>query len=114
MLEQVIASNFDFEVVDNLKSDDDNFDAKPDLRDLCQGIIFKKGDWATLFALGDRLKDDEIESARWYILAYAKSCLSKAILAPNAARCILEMREPFFNSKKPGFLAVCYKLWAAK
>lgn len=113
MLEQVIAANFDPEVIANLKSDEDDLDRKPDLRDLAKGIIFKQGTWESIYALVDRVPNEEIESARRYVLAYAKSCMAKQNTAPMAARCILEMREPFFNSGKAGFLAVCYKLFAA-
>jgi DNA polymerase III gamma/tau subunit len=113
MLEQVIASEFDPSVIANLKSEEDDFDAKPDLRNLARALIFKEGTWESIYALVDAIKDDELESARWFILAYAKSCMAKKNTAPMAARCILQMNEPFFNSKKPGFLAVCYKLFSA-
>jgi len=113
-LERMIAGNFRDDVVASLKSDEDDFDAKPDLRDLCRGIIFKKGSWAGLYAIIRSLKDEDIEPARWFILRYAASCAGDTGSAPQAARCILEMREPFFNSKKEGFLGICYKLWAAK
>jgi DNA polymerase-3 subunit gamma/tau len=114
LLEQAMAVDYDQQVVDGFKSIEDDLEARQDLRDLCKAIIFKQGTWDLIYNTVNAIPDDQLEPARWYVLAYAKSCMSKTSSAPLAARCILEMREPFFNSKKAGFLAVCYKLFAAK
>jgi len=114
LLEQAVAVDFDTEVIAGFKSIEDDLEARQDLRDLCKAIIFKQGTWDLIYSTVNAIPDDQLEPARWYVLAYAKSCMAKTNSAPLAARCILEMREPFFNSKKAGFLAVCWKLIAAK
>jgi DNA polymerase III gamma/tau subunit len=113
LLEQAMAVDFDSEVLAGFKSIEDDLEASPDLRDLCKAIIFKTGSWDLVYKTVNAIPDDKLEPARWYVLAYAKSCMANAKSAPMAARCILEMREPFFNSKKAGFLAICWKLFAA-
>lgn len=113
MLEQVIASKFNPTVIAGLHAENEDFDAKPDLRDLAKFLLFKQCSWEQVYALADKIEKEDLEPARWFILSYAKACLSKKASAATSARCILEFRHPFFDSGKPGFIAICYKLFAA-
>lgn len=112
MLDQAIAGGFDPKVIESIKDIDEN-DEKVELKPLLDGLLFNKMAWQSLATCINALDDEGIEGARWYLLRTASSMLARNQQPDRAARTILEMRHPFFDSKKPGFFAVCYKLWKA-
>jgi hypothetical protein len=60
------------------------------------------------------MTDDEVETARWMLLRYAATCMKEGKNAARAAKVITAMKNPFFDSKKPGFLANYYLAWASR
>jgi hypothetical protein len=72
----------------------------------------KSNEWNKVYALIDALDEDEIESVRWMLLRYAASCMKDVKNTARSALLIQGMATPFFDSKKPGFLAKCYLVWS--
>lgn len=61
-------------------------------------------EWMKLFDLVEGMPDDQIESCRWMVLNYAKSCMKNPAKIKRAGRIVQAFRAPFFDTKKAGFL----------
>jgi hypothetical protein len=80
---------------------------------ICEAIMFpKQNDWSRVYGLIMSIPEDEVESARWMILSYAKSCMKNQKNAERGARVIQAMKSPFFDSKLAGFLSNYYLVWS--
>lgn len=109
-LNQMQACDFDSSILADLgRSVDEKHNAFP----LCSMLMWpKSNEWGKVYTLIDSLDDDEIESVRWMLLRYAASCMKDSKNAARSALLIQGMATPFFDSKKPGFLAKCYLVWS--
>lgn len=109
-LNQMQACGFDSSILADLgRSVDEKHNAFP----LCSMLMWPKpNQWITVWSLIEALDDDELESVRWMLLRYAASCMKDSKNAARSALLIQGMATPFFDSKKPGFLAKCYIVWS--
>jgi hypothetical protein len=74
-----------------------------------------KESWESIYAdYLSKMTDDEVETARWMLLRYAATCMKEGKNAARSAKVITAMKAPFFDSKKPGFLANYYLAWASR
>lgn len=108
-LNQLQACGFDRSVLADLAN---SVDEKHNAFPLCAALMWpKNGKWSDVYALVDGIEDEELEAVRWMLLRYAASCM-KDTKHCGAARNLIEgMFVPFFDSKKPGFLAKCSTIW---
>lgn len=108
-LNQLQACGFDRAVLADLAN---SVDEKHNAFPLCSLLMWPKaGKWGDVYALVDGIEDEELEAVRWMLLRYAASCM-KDTKHCGAARTLIEgMATPFFDSKKPGFLAKCSVIW---
>jgi len=82
-------------------------DEPPHLIDLCRELIKDKPEWSVIYRSVQAIQDSELESARWMILKYAEKCMgdNRATFRKRAARLAAAMSKPFFDGKRPEFLA---------
>ena len=114
LLEQCIAAGFESESVKRICVIDS--DESHDLFPICKAIMWPgKESWESIYAdYLSKMTDDEVETARWMLLRYAATCMKETKNAARAAKVITAMKAPFFDSKKPGFLANYYLAWASR
>ena len=80
---------------------------------LCKLLMFG-GTWANVYALANSLEYEGIEGVRHMILTYSASCMKDQKNCPKGLAIIRCFHAPFFDSKKPGFIAACYSAWSTK
>jgi len=108
-LNQMQACGFDRSVLADLAN---SVDEKHNAFPLCSLLMWPKaGKWGEVYALVDAVEDEELEAVRWMLLRYAASCMKDAKNCVPARNVIESMASPFFDSKKPGFLAKCSTIW---
>jgi DNA polymerase III gamma/tau subunit len=114
LLEQCIAAGFQVESVKRICAIDS--DESHDLFPICKAVMWPgKESWESLYTdYLSKMTDDEVETARWMLLRYAATCMKCSKNAARAAKVITAMKNPFFDSKKPGFLANYYLAWASR
>ena len=109
-LGQALACGFDPVAMASLFAETDE---KVSYFPICEAIMFpKQNDWSRIYGLITSIPEDEVESARWMILSYAKSCMKQQKNAERGARVIQAMKSPFFDSKLAGFLSNYYLVWS--
>jgi DNA polymerase III gamma/tau subunit len=108
-LNQMQACGFDRSVLADLAN---SVDEKHNAFPLCSMLMWPKAkSWGEVYALVDGVEDEELEAVRWMLLRYAASCMKDAKNCVPARNVIESMASPFFDSKKPGFLAKCSTIW---
>lgn len=104
LLEQIIAVGFDRPAtMAILEQPGDD----PNMIDLARKLI-NKAPWKDVSALASSVTEDKVESTRCMLLSYAASCMTSN--PSRAADIIAAMAEPFFYSKRAGFLEKIYRL----
>jgi DNA polymerase-3 subunit gamma/tau len=78
---------------------------KPQIIDLCRALIAKE-DWKKVAAILQGITD-EPESVRFAMMGYMNSVLMKDA-NPQAALVMLEFRDTFMYSKRPGLTLACF------
>jgi DNA polymerase III gamma/tau subunit len=114
LLEQCIAAGFEVESVKRICAIDS--DESHDLFPICKAVMWPgKESWESIYTdYLSKMTDDEVETARWMLLRYAATCMKEGKNAARAAKVITAMKNPFFDSKKPGFIANYYLAWASR
>lgn len=109
-LSQALACKFDPATMASLFAESDE---KVNYFPICEAIMFpKQNDWGRIYGLIMSIPEDEVESARWMILSYAKSCMKNQKNCERASRVIQAMKSPFYDSKVAGFLSNYYLVWS--
>lgn len=103
-------SGFDAGVLESLTQLEE---APESIFKLCLELMNPKS-WANAYSLASSVEVDAVEGVRHMILNYAGSQLKDQKTAPRALAIIRCFHAPFFDSKKPGFLAACFSSWNAK
>lgn len=80
---------------------------------LCKLLMFG-GTWANVYALANSLENEGIEGVRHMILTYTASCMKDQKNCAKGLAIIRCFHAPFFDSKKPGFIAACYSAFSVK
>lgn len=65
--------------------------------------------WSVVYGVVNEAKDEELESLRHFVLAYTKTCFKTTANGRRLSAVVDAFGQPFFNSKKAGFLASCYR-----
>ncbi len=77
--------------------------------ELCRLLINPNSTWHKVSAVLTGLKEQDAESIRRHVLAYAQSCLLKKD-NPMAASIILNLYEPLYAIGFPGLVQSCYSI----
>lgn len=103
-LEKVIAANFDLAACELADSD---IEANANLRKLCQILLSPNFSGAHLTIVDEvsKMTEEDLEPARWMILNYTAAVLKNPSKRAVGIKIIKAFENPFFNSKKAGFLA---------
>ena len=114
LLEQCVAVGFESESLTQICSNAD--DELNDLFPICKAVMWPgKESWESIYAdYLSKMTDDEVEQARWMLLRYAEKCMKESKNAGRSAKVITAMKAPFFDSKKPGFIANYYLVWSSR
>lgn len=114
LLEQCAAVGFEMTAVRAICANAD--DESNDLFPICKAAMWPgKESWESIYAdYLSKMTDDEVEQARWMLLRYAEKCMKETKNAGRSAKVITAMKAPFFDSKKPGFIANYYLVWSSR
>lgn len=105
LLEQAYAANFAPEAMARLNGAEvDN----PNMVELAKQLLFTKS-WPDIIKLMDTVEVDQLESLRWLILNYSAAVMKNKANGAQAYKVIVCFGTPFFDSKKAGFLAACWR-----
>lgn len=114
LLEQCVAVGFESESLTQICANAD--DESNDLFPICKAVMWPgKESWESIYTdYLSKMTDDEVEQARWMLLRYAEKCMKDSKNAGRSAKVITAMKAPFFDSKKPGFIANYYLVWSSR
>jgi DNA polymerase III gamma/tau subunit len=114
LLEQCVAVGFESESLAQICENAD--DESNDLFPICKAVMWPgKESWESIYTdYLSKMTDDEVEQARWMLLRYAEKCMKCSKNAGRSAKVITAMKAPFFDSKKPGFIANYYLVWSSR
>jgi len=103
-------SGFDAKVLETLTETE----AVPEnIFNLCKLLMFG-GTWPQVYGLANSVESDGIEGVRHMILTYTASCMKDQKNCAKGLGIIRCFHAPFFDSKKPGFIAACYSAFSVK
>lgn len=105
ILEQWIAAGATTEALEAITENQEEM--PQNLINLCRELMGQgKPDWKKVYEIAKAIPETELESARWMLLRYAEKCMgSGGPVAKKAARLVAAMSKPFWDGKRPEFLA---------
>lgn len=81
----------------------------PEMIELAR-MLFRQTTWTEVVSIAKTVPEDQIEAIRWMLLRYAEKAITGK-QAPRAFQVIAAMAKPFWDGKRPEFLAKLYTLF---
>lgn len=74
--------------------------------------LLNRQSWDKVYDCASTIPEEELESARWMLLRYAEKCMGSKTPGVRDSACLIieAMSRPFFDGKRPEFLAKCFRI----